>query len=285
MERECCEDREEGNKREGGTCVWEKSLTAEDPLLFRISPSVTNAWFYSLPHTSTYKDAESALCPLTFLWICKTGWHPNTWQHQWARMCSPGCVDVLAWLCEERSSFQQEHGAGERDVRGASAHSCIHLFRGVLVQCEHQIPNIGLWLTVCVHVSAIAALLSQQCEPGSLPGLSAWLLPFYWGVCILFQSKMDKSMQQEEQSPVCILLCRELVSWHFPDTKMSILIMRLPKIDGDVATPGLRSSMAWSTESAGLKKNPLRVLPEEKPYHPGPEDKDARFVSGERSLI
>lgn len=97
---------------------------------------------------------------------------------------------------------------------------------------------------------------------------------------------MDKSMQQEEQSAVCILLHGELVSWHFPDTKMSILIMRLLKIHGDVATPGLRSSMTWSTESAGLKKkNPLHVLQAEKPYRPGPEDKATRFVSGERSLI
>lgn len=97
---------------------------------------------------------------------------------------------------------------------------------------------------------------------------------------------MDKSMQQEEQSAVCILLYRELVSWHFPDTKMSISIMRLLKIHGGVATPGLRSSMAWSTESAGLKKNKtLHVLQEEKPYRPGPEDSATRFVSGERSLI
>lgn len=48
-------------------CVREKSLTAEDPLLFHISPSVTNAWFYSPPRTGSYEDAESALCPVTFL--------------------------------------------------------------------------------------------------------------------------------------------------------------------------------------------------------------------------
>lgn len=36
-------------------CVCEKSLTAEDPLLFHISPSVTNAWLYSDAHSHEYK--------------------------------------------------------------------------------------------------------------------------------------------------------------------------------------------------------------------------------------
>lgn len=50
----------------------------------------------------------------------------------------------------------------------------------------------------------MAAVLSQQWQPGPLPGLSAGLLPFGTAAFILYQFKTDKSTQQEEQSAVCI---------------------------------------------------------------------------------
>lgn len=80
-----------------------------------------------------------------------------------------------------------------------------------------------------MHVSAMAAVLSQQWQPGSLPGLSAGLLPYRTAAFVLYRFKTDKSTQQEEQSAV---------SWHFPDTKMSILIMRL-----------LKSAAIWRRET------------------------------------
>lgn len=54
----------EKREKDEGTCVCvcEKFLTAEDPLLFHISPSVTNAWLYAAhihAHTLTLKHTQT----------------------------------------------------------------------------------------------------------------------------------------------------------------------------------------------------------------------------------
>lgn len=71
---------------------------------------------------------------------------------------------------------------------------------GYNVKIKSQMWDYG---GLCVHVSAVAAVLSQQWQPGSLPGLSAGLVPFRTAALILYQFKTDKSRQQE-QSAVCI---------------------------------------------------------------------------------
>lgn len=162
-------------------CVWERS-----PLRQRIPCSFVfhQAWLtpgFTLVHTGMYEDAESAPYPVAFLSICETGWHTNARQHQWARVRSRlcRCVCVSGWRHGEgHSLFQRETITGEGGILGVPVRSCIKSFRVVLVQCKNQRPNIGSWLTVCLHVSATAAVLWQPWEPGSLPGLSAWPLTF-----------------------------------------------------------------------------------------------------------